>query len=276
MSESDLPGERLQKVLAQLGMGSRRALEGLIEAGRVSVNGKPAKLGDRVVGRERVKVDGRLVDIARAFRLVIPRVVLLNKPPGTVCTRSDPEGRPTVFELLPKLGRGRWISVGRLDVATAGLLLFTDDGALANALMHPSANIDREYAVRLLGHPDEQALEQLRTGVLLDDGPAAFTDIRHYGGQGTNVWYHVCLMEGRNREVRRLWEAVGITVSRLKRVRFGPVVLPSRLKVGRHEFLAPVEAWALAALVGQAHERPTGKLDFDGSALIPYPRLPDS
>lgn len=268
--------ERIQKVLARLGLGSRRRIDELLQTGRITVNGRTAEPGQRLRGGERVTVDGRSVAFDKALRPGLPRVLLLNKPPGTVTTRSDPEGRPTVFEGLPRLGRGRWISVGRLDVATSGLLLFTDDGALANALMHPSSHIDREYAVRVNGRPDDEALERLREGVLLDDGPAAFSDIRFHGGQGTNAWYHVCLLEGRNREVRRLWEAVGHSVSRLKRVRYGPVVLPSRLRVGRHEFLEPVEAWALCRLVGLEHPRPTGRLDLERrGVLIPYPGLPD-
>jgi 23S rRNA pseudouridine2605 synthase len=226
--------EKLQKVLAARGLGSRRELERWIEAGRILVNGKVAKLGARVSDEDRILVDGRPVSVKK----VSHRFLLYNKPEGEICTRDDPEGRPTVFDKLPKLKNQRWISVGRLDFNTAGLLLFTTDGKLANKLMHPSSNIDREYAVRVLGDVSKDALNKMREGVMLEDGIYKFSDIQ----QGKNAedvdgkanqWYYVVLMEGKNREVRRLWESQGCTVSRLKRVRFGSFFIPSAVKAGR-------------------------------------------
>jgi len=224
------PGEKLQKVLARAGIGSRREMERWIEEGRVCVNGVVARLGDRVVGRDRVSVDGRELAPPAAEEV---RCILYHKPPGEVCSRGDPEGRRTVFDRLPHLGSGRWISIGRLDFNTSGLLLFTTDGELANALMHPSSAIEREYMVRVMGDVHEDMLQRMLEGVLLDDGPARFTDIQAGGGDGVNRWFYVVLMEGRNREVRRLWESQGLTVSRLKRVRFGDVFIPPRVKQGQ-------------------------------------------
>ena len=226
--------EKLQKVLAARGLGSRRELERWIEAGRISVNGKLAKLGDRVSGEERILVDGRPVSVKK----VSHRYLLYNKPEGEICSRDDPEGRRTVFDKLPKLKNQRWISVGRLDFNTAGLLLFTTDGELANRLMHPSSNIDREYAVRVLGDVTKEALDKMMEGILLEDGIYKFSDIQEgknaeEGGGKANRWYYVVLMEGKNREVRRLWESQGYTVSRLKRVRFGSFFIPSAVKSGR-------------------------------------------
>ncbi|WP_027855117.1 23S rRNA pseudouridine(2605) synthase RluB [Marinobacterium litorale] len=223
--------EKLQKVLARSGFGSRREMERVISEGRVQLNMTVAKLGDRVKEGDKVELDGKTV------KLIFPsestsRVLIYNKPVGEVCTRHDPEGRPTVFDNLPPLKQGRWIVIGRLDINTTGLLLFTTDGELANAMMHPSANIDREYAVRVLGEVDEAMLERLTQGVLLDDGMARFTDVQYFDGEGANKWFHCVVMEGRNREVRRLWESQGMQVNRLKRVRFGPVFLPSDVKVG--------------------------------------------
>lgn len=227
-----LHGEKLQKVLARAGIGSRREMEKLIGANRVTVNGKAAHIGDRVQARDRILVDGHPIAM-KASDERRARVLVYNKPEGEICTVRDPEGRPTVFERLPKLKGERWIAVGRLDFNTSGLLLFTTDGELANALMHPSANIDREYLCRVLGEVDDDMLSRLSKGVVLDDGIARFTDITAGGGEGANRWYYVCLMEGRNREVRRLWESQNLKVSRLKRVRYGPVFLPPRLKQGQ-------------------------------------------
>ncbi len=193
--------ERLQKWLAATGIGSRRQIEEWIAAGRVSVDGKPAALGHKVSGRERISIDGRLVR-ARAVQQE-PRVLLYHKPVGEVCTRSDPEGRPTVFDRLPKLRDGRWIVVGRLDIDTSGLLLFTNDGALAHALMHPSGELVREYAVRVRGRPREEDIAQLQAGIMLDDGPGRFDAVSDQGGEGSNHWYRVTVAEGRNRIVRR-------------------------------------------------------------------------
>ena len=234
LTESELPepaaGEKLQKVLARAGLGSRREIERWIEAGRVAVNGKAARLGDRVDDNDRLAVDGRAVDVAPAQEA---RCILYHKPPGEVCSRSDPEGRRTVFARLPNLKSGRWISIGRLDFNTSGLLLFTTDGELANGLMHPSSNIEREYMVRVMGDVQEDMLKRMLEGVMLDDGMARFADIQDGGGDGINRWYYVVLMEGRNREVRRLWESQGLTVSRLKRVRYGHVFIPSKVKQGQ-------------------------------------------
>lgn len=235
MSESLNPpvsGEKLQKVLARMGLGSRREVEAWIAAGRVLVNGETAVLGCRVDSLDQITLDGR--PLKRDLNTeVVRRVLIYNKPEGEVCTRDDPEGRPTVFERLPRLKQGRWINIGRLDINTTGLLLFTTDGELANRLMHPSWQMDREYAVRVMGEVDEAMLERLKTGVMLEDGPARFTDVVASGGEGINRWFHVCLLEGRNREVRRLWESQGVRVNRLKRVRFGPVFLGPELPVGR-------------------------------------------
>lgn len=240
--------EKIQKVLARSGVGSRREMERWIEAGRVFINGRKASLGDRVSEKDAVSVDNKPVKLI--FASESPRRVLIyNKPLDEVCTRHDPEGRPTVFDNLPPLKQGRWIVVGRLDINTTGLLIFTTDGELANRLMHPSAQIDREYAVRVLGEVNDEMLERLKQGVLLEDGMAKFTDVRFFNGEGANKWYHCVLMEGRNREVRRLWESQGIQVNRLKRVRFGPVFLPSDVKVGTWRELGRKECNILAAEV---------------------------
>jgi 23S rRNA pseudouridine2605 synthase len=240
-------GEKLQKVLARTGLGSRREMESWIEAGRVSVNGKVARLGDRVDERARLAVDGKPLARTPADKT---RCILYHKPVGEVCTRDDPQGRRTVFERLPKLKSGRWISIGRLDYNTSGLLLFTTDGELANALMHPSANIEREYMVRVMGEVDEAVLQRLIDGVMLDDGMARFTDIQDGGGDGANHWYYVVIMEGRNREVRRLWESQGLTVSRLKRVRYGEVFIPSRVRQGQWVELESREIKSLYQMAG--------------------------
>ena len=223
-------GQKLQKVLANLGLGSRRKMERWIEEGRVSVDGSVATLGDRIRSGQSLRLDGKPLEVEAAAQV---RVLLYHKPVREVCSRDDPEGRKTVFERLPKLKSGRWISVGRLDFNTSGVLLFTTDGALANALMHPSNQIEREYLVRVMGRVDDPMLERLKDGVELDDGPARFSDIQEGGGDGINRFFYVVLMEGRNREVRRLWESQGTTVSRLKRVRYGEVFLPSKLKKGQ-------------------------------------------
>lgn len=225
--------EKLQKVLARAGHGSRREIEGLIQQGRVSVDGKIATLGDRidVVAGMKIRMDGHVVSIKETEEDVC-RVLAYYKPEGELCTRSDPEGRPTVFDRLPKLHGSRWVAVGRLDVNTSGLLLFTTDGELANRLMHPSREVEREYAVRVFGKIDDEKIKQLSKGVQLEDGPAAFRTITYQGGEGMNQWYNVTLTEGRNREVRRLWEAIGIQVSRLIRVRYGDINLPKGLPRG--------------------------------------------
>ncbi|MCP5299293.1 MAG: rRNA pseudouridine synthase [Chromatiaceae bacterium] len=252
--------ERLQKLLANAGLGSRRQLEELIAAGRVKVNGRVAKLGDRAGPEDRIEVDGRRVGGKRLA--VHPRFVLMyNKPEGEVVTRDDPEGCTTVFSRLPRLPAGRWIAVGRLDVNSAGLLLFTNDGELANRLMHPRHAIDREYAVRVNGEVTQDMVRQLVTGVELEDGPARFEDVVDAGGEGANHWFHLVIMEGRKREVRRLWEAVGATVSRLKRVRYGPIILDSSVKAGQYRELDREERRALLQAVALKDDRPWGTLE---------------
>ncbi len=235
MSEAPT-GEKLQKVLARAGFGSRREMEGWIEAGRVNVNKVVATLGDRVSETDRIQVDGKPVSQAN-LKERRSRVLLYHKPVGEICTRHDPDGRETIFENLPILSSGRWITIGRLDLNTSGLLLITTDGDLANRFMHPSHQIEREYAVRVLGDVDSEMLKRLQSGVELDDGAAHFDEIKAVGGEGANRWYHVILREGRNREVRRLWESQGVKVSRLMRVRFGLVSLPRGQKPGRWEDL---------------------------------------
>lgn len=226
-------GEKLQKVLARLGIASRREAEQWIKDGRIQVNDKRATLGQRVTAKDSLSVDGRPVK-QDPEQGILRRVIIYNKPEGEVCTRHDPEGRPTVFSRLPKLKSGRWINIGRLDINTTGLLMFTTDGELANRLMHPSYNMDREYAVRVRGEVTEEMIENLKKGVMLEDGMAKFSDVQVAPeGDGLNRWYHCVVMEGRNREVRRLWESQGVVVSRLKRVRFGPVFLTADISVGR-------------------------------------------
>ncbi len=241
--------EKLQKVLARAGLGSRRALEQWIQANRVSVNGKVAHLGDRVSAEDVIRVDGHLV-AQHAIEPSDTRVLIYHKPEGEVCTRSDPEGRPTVFDKLPILRHSRWIVVGRLDINTTGLLLFTTNGELANRLMHPSQQIEREYAVRVLGNVDAAMINRLKKGVMLEDGKAHFDEIVDAGGTGANHWYHVVLKEGRNREVRRLWESQGVKVSRLMRVRFGQILMPRSLRFGRYEELPAEQINELGLSVG--------------------------
>ncbi|MDY0023110.1 23S rRNA pseudouridine(2605) synthase RluB, partial [Arenimonas caeni] len=262
--------ERLHKVLAQAGLGSRRALEERIAQGLVKVNGEVAQTGQSVKGGDRVEIDGKTF-VASA--LTEPASVLLyNKPEGEVTTREDPEGRPTVFEALPRLKGARWIAVGRLDINTTGLLLLTTDGELANALMHPSSNIQREYVCRIHGEVPDEVVTRLATGVQLEDGPAKFDEIERIGSSDSHAWFRVVLSEGRNREVRRLWESQGYQVSRLKRVRYGSVPLPRMLKRGHCEELPAAEVdklrrqfqledkppvLTLQPVIGQRKSRPT-------------------
>lgn len=249
------PSERLHKVLAQAGLGSRRALEERIEAGLVLVNGEPARLGQSVRGGDRIELDGKSF-IATA--LTEPsRVLIYHKPEGELTTREDPEGRPTVFEALPQLKGARWIAIGRLDINTTGLLLLTTDGELANALMHPSREVEREYVCRIHGQVPEEVVERLRRGIELEDGPARFERIERIGASDSHQWFQVVVREGRNREIRRIWESQGFQVSRLKRVRYGDIALPRGLLRGRCEELPQAEVQRLKRCLG-LDERPSG------------------
>jgi len=258
--------EKIQKVLARAGLGSRREIETWIEAGRIKVGGAISKLGDRIEDGQTVFLDGRPLKLLKAHENR-RRVLLYNKPEGEICSRRDPEGRRSVFESLPKLKGERWIAVGRLDYNTAGLLLFTTDGELANALMHPSNQIEREYAVRVMGDVSDEALANLLQGVMLDDGMAKFSDIqpgRNERDDSINKWYYVTLCEGRNREVRRLWESQGLTVSRLKRVRYGNVFIPSKVKSGQWVELSDKEVKTVSDMANLA--------SYEAADLLPAER----
>jgi len=240
--------ERLQKIMATAGLGSRRMLETRIKNGDVCVNGTVAIIGQTVTGNDRMSFEGqewKAVPLHSKHRNLV-----YNKPTGEVTTRSDPQGRPTVFDKLPRLRGARWIAVGRLDINTSGLLLMTTDGELAHAMMHPSNRVDREYACRIFGEVDDEKIARLKEGVMLDDGPAQFSDIVSSGGGDGNTWYHVTILEGRNREVRRLWASQDLTVSRLKRVRYGAVFLPKRLRMGDWSELTPQDHKVLREDVG--------------------------
>ncbi len=245
---STSPPEKLQKILARTGLGSRRQMEDWIQQGRVTINDQPAQIGMRASETDKIRVDGKQITwkTPDAFRT---RVLIYHKPEGVICTRSDPQGRPTLFEQLPKISRGKWISIGRLDINTFGLLLLTNDGELAHRLMHPSFEIEREYAVRVFGEIQPEILTRLTTGVELPDGSARFETLEDAGGSGINHWYHVTLKEGRCRLVRRLWESQGIQVSRLIRIRYGHITLPRSLRPSRWEELDPSQIEDLKALV---------------------------
>lgn len=247
--------EKLQKALATAGFGSRREIEKAIAAGEIKVNGKLAHLGERVKTGDKIQWRGKTHVVPKADQADL-RVLLYNKPEGEICSRNDPEGRPTVFDRLPKLNAGRWVSVGRLDFNTSGLLLFTNDGTLANKLMHPSAEIDREYLVRVQGAVDDDTLERLREGVLLEDGMAKFTAVERSKSQGdtsgSNNWFYCVVMEGRNREVRRLWESQELRVSRLKRVRYGPIIVPAFVRPGQWLELGEKEIGELCKRAGMS------------------------
>ncbi len=228
--------ERLQKLIATAGYGSRRWAERLIEQGRIEVNNKVAQIGDKCEITDKVKIDGRSIDLER-YQEEETKVIILNKQAGVICSNKDEEGRKSVYSLLPK--ESRWVMVGRLDLNTSGLLLFTNNGDLANKLMHPSSEIDREYAVRVLGQVENEDIKQLTTGIELEDGFARFDRVIIGGGEGANRWYKVVLKEGRKREVRRLWESLGFKVSRLIRIRFGEIRLPEKLKANQYDYLKP-------------------------------------
>jgi 23S rRNA pseudouridine2605 synthase len=234
--------ERLQKLIANAGYGSRRWAERLIEQGRISINNKEATLGDKATIVDKVTIDGRLIDLKRYSEEEI-KVLMLNKQAGVICSNKDEEGRKSVFDYLPE--NTRWVMVGRLDLNTSGLLLFTNNGDLANKLMHPSSEIDREYAVRVLGRVSDEDIKQLISGIELDDGFAKFHKVTLGGGDGANRWYHVVVREGRKREVRRLWEALDFKVSRLIRTRFSDIRMPDNLRANQSELLKPKQVQAL-------------------------------
>ena len=262
--------EKLQKTLAGRGLGSRREMERWIAAGRIQVNNRVARLGDRVEATDDIAVDGRKLSRGRMRE---SRLLVANKRAGVVVSRRDRE-LPSIFDELPKLHQARWVSVGRLDVQTTGLILFTNDGDLANTLMHPSTGIDREYAVRADTKLDASALQRVRTGVLLDGRNESFSDIRYYDGSGGNHWYHVVLMEGRNHEVRRLFASVGATVTRLKRVRYGPVALPPWLPRGTWQEMGARDLRRLRQILGLPKlQGPRQASTHARSMLIPYPEL---
>lgn len=243
--ENDAPAsQKLQKMLANAGLGSRRDMETWIEAGRVSVNGVAATLGRRVSPGDRVMVDNRPVKLD--FEAELPRVLIYHKREGEIVSRDDPQARTTVFDELPRVRNGKWIAVGRLDFNTEGLLIFTTSGDLANRLMHPSFEVEREYSVRIMGELSQEQMRSMTAGVQLEDGPAHFERITEQGGEGSNRWYQVIIKEGRNREVRRVFEAMGMMVSRLIRVRFGMVNLPPRVKRGQ---MLELESTQVAALL---------------------------
>lgn len=245
-AEDDAP--KLHKVLAEAGLGSRRDMEELIIAGRVSVNGEPAHIGQRILPTDQVRINGKLIQ--RKVSKRPPRVLVYHKPAGEIVSNNDPEGRPSVFERLPNMKAAKWLAVGRLDFNTEGLLLFTTSGDLANRLMHPRYGIEREYAVRTLGELEEGMRQKLLSGVELEDGVAQFSKIADGGGEGINRWYRVTIGEGRNREVRRMFESIGLTVSRLIRTRYGALTLPRGLKRGRWEELDEHAVRELMALSG--------------------------
>ena len=239
---------KLQKVLAQAGLGSRRDMEQWIIAGRVTVNGTTATIGARVGALDEVKVDGRVLQAAAPSQL--PQVLLYHKPEGEIVSSDDPAGRPSVFDKLPRLRGAKWVAVGRLDFNSCGLLVFTTSGEIANRMMHPSFGLEREYAVRLLGQLTEEQIARLRSGIRLNDGVARCESVASEGGEGANRWYRIVLKEGRNRIVRRMFEALALQVSRLMRVRFGPIGLPTRLRRGQFQELAPEETRQLLTALG--------------------------
>ncbi len=261
MKSARQPGIRLQKFLADRGVGSRRKIESWIADGRIKVDGRLAHLGDRVDEKSRIKIDGRLVRTGQAQK--DSRVILYNKPEGEICSRNDPARRPTVFRNLPKLRGGRWVAVGRLDINTRGLLLFTNNGELANRLMHPGSDIEREYMCRIFGRVDAGTIERLQNGVRIDGGEYRFKKIKRQRGEGSNTWYSVVVSEGKYREVRRLWEAVDCRVSRLVRIRYGSVTLPKNLRQGEWIELKPSAIDRLfraeESVTGPTEKKPTSK-----------------
>ncbi len=260
MTSNEKDSEKLQKVLARYGLGSRRQMEQWISAGRVQIGRQQAQLGDRVTAEDRIYVDGKFIRV-QDNATQQTRVIVYNKPEGEICTRSDPEGRRTVFQGLPVLKKDRWIVVGRLDINTSGVLLFTNSGELAHRLMHPSFEAQREYMVRVLGTMDDEIWKNLLSGVALDDGVAKFDNLRFHGGEGANSWYHVVLHQGRYRLVRRLFEAQGLKVSRLIRIRFADVAIPHRLRSGDHHELDQAMVNELLTRCGVNVVEPQKKID---------------
>jgi len=258
-AESVTP-ERLQKVMASSGLGSRRALEKRIKNGDVLLNGEKASVGQNVSTGDSITFEQQQWRVVS--KPVQHRGLIYNKPEGEVTSRSDPNGRPTVFDRLPTVRNARWVAIGRLDISTTGLLILTTDGELAHAMMHPSSNVDREYACRIRGQVSAEQLENLRRGVELNDGPASFSDIQEAGGSGENHWYHVTIMEGRNREVRRLWESQGLLISRLKRVRYGAAFLPKRLNMGKWSEISAGDLQVLREDIGLSPEGKSLSLQF--------------
>lgn len=272
----NLPPQRLHKLLALAGLGSRRDMEALIASGRITVNGQVATVGTSVTPTDVVRLDRRILSLP--FAAELPRVLIYHKQEGEIVSQDDPEKRTTVFDKLPRLRGARWVVIGRLDLNTSGLLIFTTSGELANRFMHPRYAVEREYAVRLLGTLTEEQMHQLTQGLLLEDGPAKFDSIEDKGGEGANHWYHVVLHEGRNRIVRRMFEAQGLIVSRLLRVRFGPIALPSRLKRGQMLELPPKEVAALLQWAGlpvpPVPQRPQQGRASAGKAFTPREHKP--
>lgn len=266
--------EKIHKVLADRNLGSRRKMERWVIDGRVQVNGEVATTGQRVLATDVIEVDGKRIPYRQSQTQI--RIIVMNKAVGEIVTQSDPENRPTVFARLPSLHHNRWISIGRLDFVTSGLLLFTNHGLLAHRLMHPSSNIDREYAVRIFGKLEQQHRQAMLDGIVVDGHKLRFTDIQYYSGGRSNNWYHVVLMEGKNREVRQLFHEFGYTVSRLKRVRFGPIVLPKGLKRGQFRELPATDVVALCKWLQVEDNIASGQLSQTKSTetfLIPYPGL---
>ncbi|MGL5742148.1 MAG: pseudouridine synthase [Legionella sp.] len=243
-----MSSERVQKILSQAGLGSRREMERWIENGWVQVNGKPIKLGDSASAEDKITVKGKLIPNPLKVKQNV-RILLYHKPVGEISSRHDPKFEKTVFDHLPSLRQGRWVQVGRLDLNTSGLLIFTNNGDLANQLMHPKYGLEREYAVRVHGQVSQEALNNLLKGVELEDGIAKFTRLECRGGEGSNIWYHVTLNEGRNREVRRLWESHGVEVSRLIRIRYGMLTMPRFLSRGQTYELSPKEVTEFLASI---------------------------
>ena len=268
--------DKLQKLLAHAGMGSRREIETWISDGRVSVNGKRAKLGDRASAADRILVDGKLISVNEVGGEQI-KALIYHKPEGEICTRKDPKGRPTIFENLPGIPGGRWVSVGRLDINTSGLILLTNNGELANKLMHPSTGLEREYLVRVRGAATQETISKLtREGVEIDGKPAKFERVlaSDMADEGTNHWYKVVIKEGRYREVRRMWDAVGHTVSRLKRIRYGTIKLTREVKRGHHVKIAPKQLEKLVSSVGIQEEFATQLYSSRGANAKSKPRKP--